>query len=151
MSTGCCTLASSRSAGDGVPVREKQPGDDEVPVVGVIAEVATVGERARTGASREAQAVVEPFPDEAALEPGVALDYIPVLLQAPRTVAHRVAVLAEQVRFVEVSLGAESREGGQVGVHGPVDVRHLGLGAALVVDEPGPVHLSCPFAPWPSD
>ena len=110
MSAGCCALASSLSAGDGVRSGKSSPVMTKFPSLGSSPKSPPYANAPGPGASREAEAVVEPFPDEAALEPGVALDHVPVLLQAPRAVAHGVAVLAEHVRLVEVGLGAESYE-----------------------------------------
>ena len=73
--------------------RGHQPVGHEVPVVGSITELASVGESL---SARRAlpQTVVLPFPDESTLKNAMLVDQTPVVGQSAIGVTHRVAVLA---------------------------------------------------------
>src|SRR5258708_14124176 len=82
---------------------EDQPGDDEIAVVPRLAEVTAVGEvvlglPAGTGGTALGDSVVDPLPDEAALQPRMRLDQLLIIGQAPGTVALGVGVLAHDER-----------------------------------------------------
>ncbi len=69
-------------------VRIDEPVNAEVTVVGLIAEVAAVGETVRTVIFANGNRVVEELPHAAAEETVLTLDHFPVIAQIARTVAH---------------------------------------------------------------
>ncbi len=119
------------------PVGEDQPVADEVAVVQFLAEVAAVGV-AQLGV---ADAVVDPLPDEAALEPLVPFEQLLVVGESARTVAHGVGVLAldegEFAPFAGAAVQAPPDPLDLVveGVHPRVHIRVPAVPVALVVHQ----------------
>ena len=115
----------------------------EVAVVDHLAEVAAVTvEGSAVGGAGE-QTMITPLPDEATVQPRIALGQFVVLGQCAGAVAHRVPVLTEQERLAAYAHGlgrrrqigdrtelATDRFGlEKIGIHPRVDV---GVGAAVV-------------------
>ena len=126
----------------------------EVGVVRRVAEVAAVAPdwaARRTGAAVERDAVLEPLPDEPALEPGGLAHGPAVVGERARRVAHGVRVLAEDHRPPGVvALGGPGHGVGNGRVHGAHHVGDRGLGVqvvherALVVEGTGRVGAAHP-------
>ena len=151
---GLVDLLHLGHGGGGSAVGLDEAVADEVGVVGVVAEVAAVGVVGAAVFGGLRDAVVAPFPDEAAAAAGVAADRLPVLLDAAGTVAHGVDVLAEHERHLAVALRrhldlfalevvhrllldlrlADLDDFLLSGVHAAVDVDDLAGVVALVVD-----------------
>ena len=138
-------------AGRRGPVGEDQAVDDEVAVVHALAEVAAVAEVRFARRGELGDPVVDPLPDEPAVQAGVPVEELGVVGQAARPVAHGVAVFAQhhgQAATVLVVFGvrgdgfgapADRVEFAVVRVHLAVDVGVEGVRLALVVDQPARV------------
>ena len=92
--TGRYTHITSCTPGMGLQVGRHQPVGNEVAVVGLVAELAAVGEPAFAARETSEQAVVLPLPDEPTLQAGRGRDHVPVVGERAVRVAHRMAVLA---------------------------------------------------------
>src|SRR4029077_7462194 len=143
--------------GGGGPVGEDQAVDDEVTVVHGLAEVAAVGEVRFARRRGLGDPVVDPLPDDPAVQAGVPVEQLGVVGQAARPVAHGVAVFTQhhgQAATVLVVLGirgdrllaaADRVEFAVVRVHPAVDVSVEGVGFALVVDQSARVAVPDPL------
>ncbi len=137
-------------------VGEDQAVDDEVAVVHGLAEVAAVGVVPFARRGEPGDPVVDPLPDEPAVQARVPVEQLGVVGQAARSVAHGVAVLAEHHRqraTVRVVLGvrgdgllppADRVQVAVSGVHLAEDVGIEGAGLALVVDQAARVAIVGP-------
>ena len=96
--TGWARNLSSCSAGCGVRSGQTRPSAQKFASFGVVAEVAAVGPVVAAVAVGAPDAVVDPLPDEPALQRVVALEGGEVVGQPAVRVAHRVRVLAEDQR-----------------------------------------------------
>src|SRR6185369_3111433 len=138
-------------AGRRGPVGEDQAVDDEVAVVHALAEVAAVAEVRFARRGELGDPVVDPLPDEPAVQAGVPVEELGVTGQPARPVAHGVAVFAQhhgQAATVLVVFGvrgdgflaaADRVEFAVVRVHPAVDVGVEGVRLALIVDQPARV------------
>ena len=125
------------------PVGEEEPVEAEAAAVGVLAEVAAVGEALGAVLRLPADAVVGPLPDEASGKARVGVHRLPVLLEVARRVPHGVAVLAHQERAGVVFLPLLDQSL-QPRVHGAHDVDDGRVFRPLVMDGPGGIGLSHP-------
>ena len=82
--------------------------------------------------------MVDPLPDEAALQPRVGAHCLPVLHQIAVGVAHGVRVLAHDDGPV-VAVGGHLDDAGHAGVHGPQNVDDRRVLGRVVVDGAGRV------------
>jgi hypothetical protein len=103
-----------------------EPVAHERTVVGLVAEVAAVREALGSVGERLHERLVDPIPDESALQAGIRADRAPVVVEAAAGVAHRVDVLAHDQR----ARRSEARRP----IHEVMDLRvhrrdHIGLGA----------------------
>ena len=119
---GLLHLAALKQRGVGGAVGGDQAVAHKLVVVDLLAEVAAVGIPGRSVAFDLFQAVVDPFPDEAALQAFVRFEGVPVLLQAAVAVAHGVLVFAGDVRARVVVTRAVGDHRRDLRVHGAEQV-----------------------------
>ena len=79
----------------GFAVRSDETVDAERSVIGLVAEIATVGEIAIA-----LQALVYPVPDGSANDAGIGIDHIPIFLQITTGITHGVGIFAHHKGFV---------------------------------------------------
>ena len=96
--TGCARNFSSGSAGCGVRSGQTIPSAQKFASLRLVAEVAAVGPVLAASRVRAPDPVVDPLPDEPALQRVVALEGGEVVGEPAVRVAHRVRVLAEDQR-----------------------------------------------------
>jgi hypothetical protein len=157
MVTGENTAFTASSPGDGVRSGKTKAVDDEVAVVHALAEVAAIGEVPFARRGELGDPVVDPFPDEPAVQPRVPVEQLGVLGQPAGPVAHGVPVFAQdhgQAAAVRVVLAvrcdgflppADRVELVVPGVHPAVDVGVEGVGFALIVNQPARVPAADPL------
>src|ERR1700750_2724005 len=97
----------------------------------MVAVVAAVGPEVAPRSGLLAERLVNPVPDEAAVEVGPRLQNVPVLLQVPRAVAERVRVLDEVEGFALALLLPVAHEVLRLRVH-RVEGVAVDRGAGLV-------------------
>src|SRR5919199_4034241 len=93
-------------------IGKEQPIADEVAVVGLVAEVAPVAEVGTAVRCRLADTVVEPLPDAPSNQTVVAPEGVPIVGESAGTVAHGMAIFAEEERLVAVFFQAHTRAPG---------------------------------------
>ena len=136
--------------GVGGPVGPDDAVGAEVGVVRLLAEVAAVGPVVPACSSRTPDPVVEPLPDESALERVMALEGREVVREPAVRVAHRMRVLAEDHRPEIVGALGPGHDRVELGVHRAHDVgrampaRPVVLDRTLVVEGPRRVAASDP-------
>ena len=136
--------------GVGGAVGPDDPVGAEVRVVPNLAEVAAVRPVLAPAAIDLADAVVDPLPDEAALQRGVAVERRVVVGEAAVRVAHRVRVLAHDDRARIVVAQRVGLDRGELRVHRADDVggraaaRPVAPDRALVVQRPRRIALAHP-------
>ena len=131
------TFFSPGRPGGGVGVEKAEPVDEKVPVVRLVAEVPAVAVVGLSVGALRQHRMIAPFPDEAAYEPRVAGEEIPVVLEVARSVAHRMRVLAQNEGAPLVLVLQEPPDPLDRGVHPAVEideVRRLPDGLRSVVD-----------------
>ena len=108
----------------GTAVGVDQAVEAEVSIVGHIAKIAAVaiGPRLRS-LPREGEPLVDPIPDEAALELGIAVEDRPVIGQAPIRVAHGVAVFAKNNRSLHRRRLGKPHQPLMARIHGADQIR----------------------------
>ncbi len=126
------------------------PVAHEIAVVRRLAEVAAVGPVGPAVGQGLDQAVVEPLPDEPALEPGSRFDRVPVVGEVAVAVAHRVRELAHDQRMALEAGAGVIDDGRDRRVHRAGDVadalvaRPVVADGALVVERPARVVAAQP-------
>ena len=144
-SSGAARYLSSYIAGCGVRSGQTSPSAQKFASWRLLAEVAAVGP-----VVADADPVVDPLPDEAALQRFVAVERGVVVRQAAVAVAHRVRELAQDQRPRIVRVARVRLDRVDVGVHRAHDVgRAVPAGPvardrALVVQRPSRVALAQP-------
>ena len=117
-------------------VREHQSVGDEVGVVRFIAEVAAVHPVLPPGIIFPGNTVVDPLPDEAALQPVAAAEGVEVVRKAAVAVAHRVGEFTEDHRpFVVGRIGGPVDDGPHIRIHRRNDVGKF----AVEIGQPAPL------------
>ncbi len=79
-------------------IREHQPVQAELAIVGCVAEVAAVGPKFFAAFVAPDQRLIDPVPDKAALQARMCVERAPVALKAAEAVAHRMGVFAQDQR-----------------------------------------------------
>ncbi|CUY74704.1 Uncharacterised protein [Serratia marcescens] len=79
-------------------IREHQPVQAELAIVGGVAEVAAVGPEFFAAFVAPDQRLIDPVPDKAALQARMCVERAPVALKAAEAVAHRMGVFAQDQR-----------------------------------------------------
>ncbi len=134
----------------GGPVGPDDPVRAEVRVVRRLAEVAAVGPELAAARVRLPDPVVDPLPDESALQRALALERGEVVREPAVRVAHRVRVLAEDHRAGIVALARPRDDRVERRVHraddvaGPVPAVPVEPDRALVVERPRGVTAADP-------
>ncbi|CZW78027.1 Uncharacterised protein [Enterobacter hormaechei] len=93
LGTLCLVKGGMRGA-----IGKHQPVEAELTIVGLIAKIAAVGPECRAVFRFFCQRLIDPVPDKAALQPGMAAECLPVAGKAAKAVTHRVGILAQDQR-----------------------------------------------------
>lgn len=131
--------------GSGAVVGAHEAVHDEGAVVGRVAEVAAVRVVLFSVWAGVLEAVVGPLPNPAALQTGVRVEEVHVLLERARPVAHGVRELAQHKRLLPVPGLREVAEGVVPRVHPRPQIDRLGLRIALVMHHPPRIPLLRPL------
>ncbi len=115
-----------RQSGRRCPIRENQSVYDEIPIIGLISEIAAVGIIPFSLFILFRDAVVQPFPDKTTLQPFISVKCFPIFLQPAGTISHGMCILTENMgvfhRFPSHFLHFLNG-----GIHGAVDITGLQL------------------------